>query len=61
MSCHGARPATGRGSGRPVARIVGAPQDVMRTAGDWVWHGTYDKSAFAPMTDDQLREEGWPI
>jgi prevent-host-death family protein len=47
--------------GRPVARIVGAPQDVVRTAGDWGWHGTYDKFAFAPMTDDQQREEGWPI
>jgi prevent-host-death family protein len=47
--------------GRPVARIVGAARDVIRTAGDWGWHGTYDKSVFAPMTDDQIREEGWPM
>jgi len=44
--------------GRPVARIVGAPQTVARTPGDWVWHGTYDKSIFAPM---EAREEGWPV
>jgi len=47
--------------GRPVARIVGAPRGVSRTAGDWQWHGSYDKSIFAPMTDDEAREEGWPV
>ena len=47
--------------GRPVARIVGAPRDVTRTPGDWGWQGTYDKSVFAPMTDDQALEEGWPV
>jgi prevent-host-death family protein len=47
--------------GQPVARIVGAPRDVARTPGDWGWHGSYDKSAFAPMTDEQAREEGWPV
>jgi prevent-host-death family protein len=47
--------------GRPVARIVGAPRDVARTAGDWVWRGAYDKSVFAPMTEEQAREEGWPV
>jgi prevent-host-death family protein len=47
--------------GKPVARIVGAPSDVKRVAGDWGWTGTYDKSVFAPMTDDELREEGWPV
>ena len=46
--------------GRPVARIVGAPRGVSRSAGDWGWHGTYDKSVLAPMTDDEAREEGWP-
>jgi prevent-host-death family protein len=46
--------------GRPVARVVGAPRQVIRTAGDWGWRGTYDKSVFAPMTDEQMREEGWP-
>ena len=47
--------------GRPVARIVGAPRDAVRTPGDWGWTGAYDESVFAPMTDDQAREEGWPV
>jgi prevent-host-death family protein len=45
--------------GRPVARIVGAPSQVVRASGDWGWTGAYDKSVFAPMTDDEVREEGW--
>jgi prevent-host-death family protein len=47
--------------GRPVARIVGAPSHVVRVPGDWGWTGTYDPSALAPMTDDAMREEGWPV
>ncbi len=47
--------------GQPVARIVGAPRTVVRTPGDWGWHGDYDKSVFAPMTDEEAREEGWPV
>ncbi len=47
--------------GEPVARIVGAPTKVKRVAGDRGWTGTYDKSVFAPMTDDELREEGWHV
>jgi prevent-host-death family protein len=47
--------------GRPVARIVGAPRGVSRVAGDWGWQGAYDKAVFAPMTDDEAREEGWPV
>lgn len=47
--------------GKPVARIVGAPTRVVRIPGDWGWSGTYDKSIFAPMTDDEMREEGWPV
>jgi prevent-host-death family protein len=47
--------------GRPVARIVGAPRAVTRTPGDWGWSGSYDKSVFAPMTDEQAGEEGWPV
>jgi prevent-host-death family protein len=46
--------------GRPVARIIGAPRGVSRSAGDWGWRGTYDKSIFGPMTDEEAREEGWP-
>ena len=47
--------------GRPVARIVGTPRGVSRTAGDWGWQGAYDKAIFAPITDDEAREEGWPV
>jgi prevent-host-death family protein len=47
--------------GRPVARIIGAPQEIVRTPGDWGWSGTYDKSVFAPLTEEQMREEGWPV
>nr|WP_294529446.1 type II toxin-antitoxin system prevent-host-death family antitoxin [uncultured Rhodopila sp.] len=47
--------------GRPVARIVGAPRGVARTPGDWGWNGAYDKSVFAPMTDDEAGVEGWPV
>jgi len=47
--------------GRPVARIIGAPRDVARTPGDWGWQGSYDRSIFAPMTDEEARDEGWPV
>jgi prevent-host-death family protein len=47
--------------GRPVARIIGAPRGVVRPPGDWVWQGGYDKSVFAPMTEDEARAEGWPV
>jgi prevent-host-death family protein len=47
--------------GRQVALLVGAPRDVARTPDDWGWHGDYDKSVFAPMTDEQVHEEGWPV
>ena len=47
--------------GRPVARIVGAPRDIVRMPGEWKWTGAYDKSILAPLTDEELREEGWPV
>jgi prevent-host-death family protein len=47
--------------GKPVARIVGAPTKVKRVAGDWGWTGPFDESVLAPMTDDEMREEGWPV
>ena len=47
--------------GRPVAKIVGVPKDVVREPGGWAWRGNYEKSLFAPMTDDEAREEGWPV
>lgn len=47
--------------GTAVARIIGAPRSVTRVAGDWGWSGTYDKALFAPLSDDEAREEGWPV
>jgi prevent-host-death family protein len=47
--------------GQTVARIVGAPNSVARVPGDWGWSGRYDKSVFAPLTDDEMRDEGWPV
>jgi len=47
--------------GQPVARIAGAWKPVTRVPGDWSWRGSYDKSVFAPMTDEEMREEGWPV
>ena len=47
--------------GKPVARIVGAPTKVKRTAGDWGWTEPFDASSLAPMTDQEMREEGWPV
>jgi prevent-host-death family protein len=47
--------------GKPVARIVGAPTKVRRVSGDWGWTGAFDPSVLAPMTDEALREEGWPV
>jgi prevent-host-death family protein len=47
--------------GKPVARIVGAPRKVKRMPGDWGWVGPFDPSVLAPMTDEEMREEGWPV
>ena len=47
--------------GRAVARISGVARGKIRTPGDWNGKGAYDKSVFAPMTDDEMREEGWPV
>jgi prevent-host-death family protein len=47
--------------GKPVARIVGTPTNAKRVAGDWGWTGAFDPSVLAPMTDEEMREEGWPV
>jgi prevent-host-death family protein len=47
--------------GRPVARLVGAPTQTRRAAGDWGWPGEYDPAVFAPMTEQDMRDEGWPV
>jgi prevent-host-death family protein len=46
--------------GRPIARITGISGAGPRVAGDWNGKGHYDKSVFAPMTDEEMRREGWP-
>ena len=46
--------------GRPVARITGMSGAPARVPGDWKGQGHYDKSVFAPLTDEELRQEGWP-
>ena len=38
--------------GHPVARIVSAQKNIVRTPGDWGWSGSYDESVFAPETDE---------
>ena len=47
--------------GKPVARIVGAPTNKRRVAGDWGWTEPFDESVLAPMTEEEMREEGWPV
>jgi len=47
--------------GKPVARIVGAPTNVKRSAGDWGWTGPFDQSVLAPLNDEEMRDEGWPV
>ena len=47
--------------GRVAARILGPAHPAARTPGDWGWRGSYKKSVFAPMTDEQAREEGWTV
>jgi prevent-host-death family protein len=47
--------------GRIDAHIAGAPRGITRTPGDWNWRGAYDKSVFAPMTDREMQDDGWPV
>jgi prevent-host-death family protein len=47
--------------GKPVALIVGAPKKVKRKSGDWGWTGPFDPSVLDPMTDEEMKEEGWPV
>lgn len=53
--------------GTPVARLsaIAAPK-VERQQGDLRgrpgWENfVYDPSIFAPMTEDEMRDEGWPV
>ena len=51
-------------SGKPVARLVPAEADIHRAAGilaacpEWQ---SYDRAMWAPQTDEQLAEDGWPL
>ncbi len=47
--------------GRPVARIPGVSGAGPRVAGDWNGKGHYGKSVLSPMTDEEMRHEGWPV
>jgi prevent-host-death family protein len=47
--------------GRPVARLIGAPSKTSRSSGDWGWTGAYDPTVFAPMTEREMEQEGWPV
>lgn len=53
--------------GQPVARLsaIAAPK-VERTQGDLRgrpgWENfVYDPKVFAPMTEEEMRDEGWPV
>ena len=48
--------------GKPIARLMPAPVGaVQRQAGDWGWaRGAYDSGVFKPMTEEEMRKEGWP-
>ena len=45
---------------KPVARLVAAPSGpVDRASGDWCWPGVFDPAVCAPMTEAEMRREGW--
>jgi prevent-host-death family protein len=51
-------------NGTPVARLVPVEQAPKRRRGEWrdlpEWQDfAYDPAIFAPMTDQQLKDEGW--
>jgi prevent-host-death family protein len=51
-------------NGVPVARITPIERTVLREPGDWRkypgWENfVYDPSIFAPLTDEQMKEDGW--
>jgi prevent-host-death family protein len=51
-------------NGTPVARLVRVEQPAKRQRGEWralpEWKDfTYDPAIFAPMTDEEMKAEGW--
>lgn len=53
--------------GTPVATLSAAPKPIVRRKAGSLRHlpawrdFVYDPAIFAPMTDEQLRDEGWPV
>jgi prevent-host-death family protein len=52
--------------GAPVARLTRVTQRKRPVPGSWRsmpgWENfKFDPSIFAPMTDEEMREEGWPV
>jgi prevent-host-death family protein len=50
--------------GEPVAKLIRYQPPVRREAGSWRrlpgWEAfQYDPALFAPMTDEELKDEGW--
>ena len=50
--------------GKPIARITAISPRVERVPGDWRkqpgWENfVYDPSIFAPMTEEEMKAEGW--
>jgi prevent-host-death family protein len=53
-------------NGVPVARLVGIQPPIRREPGilrgDLAWKDfVYDPALFAPMTEQEMEAEGWPI
>ena len=51
-------------NGTPVARLTRVEPTTRRVRGEWRhWPGwesyRFDPALFAPLTDEELREEGW--
>jgi prevent-host-death family protein len=44
---------------RPVTHLTGARSRARRKAGDWGWKDRFDPAMLAPMTHEELRDEGW--
>ncbi len=52
-------------NGQPIARLTAMQPALKRTPGAWRslpgWENfTYDPAVLAPMTDEEMRDEGWP-
>jgi prevent-host-death family protein len=53
-------------NGTPIAKLVRLEAPRIRERGAWRkfpgWENyVYDATLFAPMSDEELRQEGWPV